>query len=74
MYTIAGIVLFLMFRQDPEGLRNTVLLNLPGSSFIYYTVAITMVLTLLGSFPLLLLPCFEILESHIGRNYFQSIL
>lgn len=56
-----------MFHQDPQGLQYTVLLNLPGDSFAYYAVAATMVLTLLGSFPLLLLPCFEILETNIRK-------
>ena len=65
IYLLTGIILFLMFRQDPQHVKEAILLNLPGNSFAYYAVAITMVLTLLGSFPLLLLPCFEILESHI---------
>ena len=56
-----------MFHQDPQGLQYTVLLNLPGDSFAYYAVAATMVLTLLGSFPLLLLPCFEILETNVRK-------
>ena len=56
-----------MFHQDPQGLQYTVLLNLPGNSFAYYAVAATMVLTLLGSFPLLLLPCFEILETNVRK-------
>ena len=68
IYLITGIVLFLMFRQDPNHVKEAILLNLPNNSFAYYAVAITMVLTLLGSFPLLLLPCFEILESHIGKK------
>lgn len=57
-----------MFHQDPNGLQYTVLLNLPGNSFAYYAVATTMVLTLLGSFPLLMLPCFEILETEMSRR------
>ena len=68
IYLVTGIVLFLMFRQDPRHVQEAILLNLPGNSLAYYAVAITMVLTLLGSFPLLLLPCFEILETNIGGD------
>ncbi|KNB45562.1 hypothetical protein JH06_2422 [Blastocystis sp. subtype 4] len=67
LYVGSGIILLLMFHQDPQGLQYTVLLNLPGNSFAYYAVAATMVLTLLGSFPLLLLPCFEILETNVRK-------
>jgi singapore isolate B (sub-type 7) whole genome shotgun sequence assembly, scaffold_15 len=68
IYLITGVVLFLMFRQDPRHVQEAILLNLPGNSLAYYAVAITMVLTLLGSFPLLLLPCFEILETNISER------
>lgn len=68
MYLITGTILFLMFRQDPKHVQQAILMNLPGNSFAYYAVAATMVLTLLGSFPLLLLPCFEILETEMSRR------
>ena len=68
LYLVTGAVLFLMFRQDPRHVQQAILMNLPGDSFAYYAVAATMVLTLLGSFPLLLLPCFEILETTVRKN------
>ena len=58
-----------MFRQDPNRVQEAILLNLPGNSFAYYAVSITMVLTMLGSFPLLLLPCFEILETNVRMSF-----
>ncbi|KNB45561.1 hypothetical protein JH06_5485 [Blastocystis sp. subtype 4] len=67
VYLITGAILFLMFRQDPRHVQQAILMNLPGDSFAYYAVAATMVLTLLGSFPLLLLPCFEILETNVRK-------
>ena len=39
-------------------------MNLPQDSFYYIIIAITMLITLWGSYPLLMLPCFQILETN----------
>ena len=63
-----------MYRKDPrtllsyswlfiEGIQEAIIRNLPKNGIAFIIISITMILTLLGSFPLLLLPCFEIIES-----------
>ena len=39
-------------------------MNLPQDSLYYIIIAITMLITLWGSYPLLMLPCFQILETN----------
>ena len=51
-------------------------MNLPYDSPYYIIIAITMIITLWGSYPLLLLPCFQILETNKGNNnqiYFKLV-
>ncbi|OAO12029.1 Transmembrane amino acid transporter protein [Blastocystis sp. ATCC 50177/Nand II] len=64
IYLVTGIVLFLMYRSDPRHVQEAVIFNMKKDSLPFILVSITMVLTLLGSFPLLLLPCFEIMEAN----------
>ncbi|CBK21918.2 uncharacterized protein [Blastocystis hominis] len=64
LYLIPGIILFLMYRSDPNGIHGAILMNLPQDSLYYIIIAITMLITLWGSYPLLLLPCFQILETN----------
>lgn len=47
-------------------MQEAVIFNLKKDSVPFILVSVTMVLTLLGSFPLLLLPCFEIMEANRG--------
>lgn len=47
-------------------MQEAVIFNLKKDSVPFILVSVTMVLTLLGSFPLLLLPCFEIVEASRG--------
>ena len=73
---VTGIILFLMYRADPswllflilflDGIKDAILMNLPQDSLYYIIIAITMLITLWGSYPLLLLPCFQILETNRG--------
>lgn len=51
-----------------EGIQEAIIRNLPKNSAPFIIISITMVLTLLGSFPLLLLPCFEIVESKADKK------
>ena len=57
------VCLYTMNRSLLEGISDAILMNLPQDSFYYIIIAITMLITLWGSYPLLLLPCFQILET-----------
>ncbi|KAK8793467.1 hypothetical protein WA158_004826 [Blastocystis sp. Blastoise] len=62
MYVVVCTVLMLMFKQDPEGLKDNVLLNLKSGSAESIIVSILMVITCGGNYPLLLLGIYEITE------------
>ena len=47
-------------------------MNLPQDSLYYIIIAITMLITLWGSYPLLLLPCFQILETNKRSIFYIS--
>ena len=55
-----------------DGIKDAILMNLPQDSLYYIIIAITMLITLWGSYPLLLLPCFQILETNKRLIFYIS--